>query len=126
MSKVTTVARVVLGLVFLVFGLDGLFHFVPLPPMPEPANAFLGTLMQIRLFYAVKAIELTSAVLLLTGRYVSVAVCLLAPVIFNIVWFDASLAPAGLPVGILLVVLELTLAWDQRRRFVPLLTAGDP
>jgi hypothetical protein len=121
MSKAATVARILLGLVFLVFGFDGLFHFVPLPPMPEPANAFLGTLMEIRLFYAVKAIEITSAVLLLSGRYVSIATCLLAPVIFNIVWFDASLAPAGLPVGILLIALEVTLAWNQRERFAPLL-----
>ena len=123
MRAVTTFARVLLGLVFLVFGLDGLFHFVPLPPMPEPAIAFLGALMAIRLFYAVKAIELTSAVLLLSGRYVTVALCMLAPVIFNIVWFDASLAPAGLPVGVVLVALELTLAWNQRERFLPLLAA---
>jgi uncharacterized membrane protein YphA (DoxX/SURF4 family) len=118
-----TVARLLLGLIFLVFGFDGLLHFLPMPPMPDDAVRVIGVLIGYRLFYAVKAIEIAAAVMLLTGRYTTLALALLAPVIFNIVWFDAHLAPMGLPVGVLLVGLEAALLWQQRDRFLPLLSA---
>lgn len=123
MNKPLVVARALLGIVFVVFGFDGLFHFLPIPPMPEAANAVIDVLRGYRLFYVVKAIEVLSGLLLLSGRYVPLALCLLAPIIFNIVWFDLQVALAGLPVGLLLVVLEGALLWADRNRFRPLLAA---
>jgi uncharacterized membrane protein YphA (DoxX/SURF4 family) len=123
MKTSATVARVLLGLVFLVFGLDGLFHFIPFPPMPPAASAFIHALIATRLFFAVKALEITAAVLLLSGRFVPLALALLAPVIFNIVWFAAALAPSSLGVGLLVLALELFSLWAVRARFLPLFTA---
>ncbi len=120
MRKVVLIARLLLGLVFLVFGLDGLFHFFPLPPMPPPAASFLHTLVEVKLFYAVKAIELSAAVLLLWGRYVRLALCLLAPILFNIVWFDAALDPQSLPIALVLLLLAGTLWWSEREALMPL------
>jgi hypothetical protein len=124
MNRATTAARVLLGLTFLVFGFDGLFHFFPLPPMPTGAAAFLSTLVQTRLFFAVKAIEIASAVLLLSKRLVPLALAMLAPVIFNIVWFDVALDPSGLPVGLIVLCLELSLLWTVRGSFAPMFGDG--
>ena len=117
------VARVLLGILFLVFGLDGLFSFLPMPPMPEPAAQVIGVLMSYRLFYVVKVLEVTAALMLLTGRYVPLALCLLAPIVFNILWFDVNLAPVGLPVGIFAAALVAALMWNERSRFSPLFAA---
>ena len=124
MKRMFFIARMLLGLIFVVFGFDGLFHFFPMPPMPERANAVIAVLIGYRLFYVVKAIEIGAGVLLLSGRFVPLALALLAPIIFNIVWFDANLALEALPVGVVLVALEATLLWSQRDRFKPLLRAA--
>ena len=126
MGRAATAVRILLGLVFLVFGFDGLLHFFPLPPMPEPAAAFIGTLTHMRLFYAVKVIEIAAALLLLSGRFVPLALSLLAPIIFNILWFDAALDPHSLGVGGLVVTLELLCLWSVRASLRPLLTAAMP
>lgn len=123
MKRSIVITRSLLGLVFVIFGFDGLFHFFPAPPMPEAATAVIGTLISYRLFYAVKALEVVSGVLLLSGRFVPLALAMLAPILFNIVWFDAALAPEGLAVAVPLLGLELFLLWTQRARFLPLLDA---
>lgn len=119
-SKGPAVARVVLGLVFVVFGCDGLLHVFPMPPA---ASGVIATLISYRLFYAVKALEIASGALLLSNRFVTLALCLLAPVLFNIVWFDATLDPASLPVAGVLAALEGYLLWTRRARLEPLLLA---
>jgi uncharacterized membrane protein YphA (DoxX/SURF4 family) len=123
MSRSLSIARLTLGSIFFVFGFDGLFHFMPMPPMPEAANAVIGVLIGYRLFYALKAFEIAAGLLLLSGRFVPLALAVLAPIIFNIVWFDAALAPSALPVGVLLIALEGFLLWSQRALLRPLLAA---
>lgn len=121
MKKSVVAARVVLGLVFTVFGLDGLFHFFPMPPMPDAARAVIEVLIGFRLFVALKTFEVTAGLLLLAGRWVPLALAVLAPILFNIVWFDANLDPKSLPVALVLVGLEAFLVWSLRARFLPLL-----
>lgn len=125
MKRLSPVFRVLLGLTFVVFGFDGVFHFFPLPPMPDAAQAVIATLVSYRLFYALKAFEVTAGLLLLAGRWVPLALAALAPIIFNIVWFDANLDPASLPVGVVLVMLEAGLVWSWRAHFTPLLGVPD-
>jgi uncharacterized membrane protein YphA (DoxX/SURF4 family) len=104
-------ARVVLGLIFFVFGLNGFLHFIPQPPMSGPPENFLGALIATGyLFPLLKATEVVSGALLLSGRLVPLALVLLAPVIVNIVAFHLFLAPSGLPVPIVVLVLESFLA----------------
>ncbi len=121
MKKFAAISRVLLGLMFVVFGFDGLFHFFPMPPMPEPANAVIAVLISYHLFFAVKVLEIVAGLLLLSGRFVPLALCLLAPVLFNIVWFDMHLAPEALPVAVILVGLHGVLTWQHRQQFRPLL-----
>ena len=123
-SKLPTVARVLMGVPFLVFGLNGFLHFLPTPPMPAAAGAFVGALAASGyLFPVLKIVEVTSALLLLSGRFVPLALTLLAPVLVNIVAFHAALAPAGLAIPLVLLAAEIYLAWVHRDAFAPLLRA---
>ena len=120
------IARILLGLVFFVFGLNGFLNFIPQPKdaMPPGAMAFFGALMatgyMLRLIMGTQVIV---GVLLLTNRFVPLALALIAPVIVNIVAFHAFLAPAGLVIASVVLALELYLAWSYRRCFSPMLAA---
>jgi uncharacterized membrane protein YphA (DoxX/SURF4 family) len=117
-TKAIHAARIVLGLIFFVFGLNGFLHFIPQPPMSAPAAAFGGALFATGYFIPLlKGTEVLSSVLLLSGRLVPLALTVLAPVIVNIVAFHAFLAPSGLPLPIVIVALELFLAWSYRSSF---------
>jgi uncharacterized membrane protein YphA (DoxX/SURF4 family) len=119
-----TVARIILGATFLLFGLNGFFHFLPNPPLPSAAGRFLGGLAAAGyMFPLIKGTEVLAGLLLLAGRFVPLALTLLAPVIVNIVAFHAFLAPAGLALPFGVLALELFLAWSYRRAFAPLLRA---
>ena len=93
------VARVLMGLSFLVFGLNGFLHFIPQPkqPMPEGAMAFGGALMNSGyMFPMVTGTQLLVGVLLLLNRFVPLALALMAPVVVNIVAFHIFLEPSGM------------------------------
>jgi hypothetical protein len=120
---ITPCARVVLGLVFFVFGLDGFLHFVPQPTEPpsEPAMSFaVGLLKSGYMFPLIKGTEVTVGALLLANRFVALALVIIAPVIVNIFAFHAFLAPSGLVIASVLVVLAVYLAWTQRSVYRPL------
>ncbi|HEY8375502.1 MAG TPA: DoxX family membrane protein [Nannocystis sp.] len=121
-----TVARCMLGLVFLVFGLNGFFHFLSMPPPPEgPAGAFLGGLVAAGyMFPLIKGTEVVAGALLLAGRFVPLALVLLAPVIVNIVAYHLFLAPGGYLMLALILGLELYLAWAYRESFAGVLRAN--
>jgi uncharacterized membrane protein YphA (DoxX/SURF4 family) len=111
-------ARIVLGLIFLVFGLNGFLHFLPQPPMSGPPADFIGALAATGyMFPLIKGTEVVAGALLLSGRYVPLALTLLAPVVVNIVGFHAFLAPAGIFLPLLIVALEILLAWAYRAAF---------
>lgn len=124
MRHIAPIARVLLGLVFLVFSVN---FFVPfIPPQPPPsaeAMAFAGALYTSKLLTMIKLIEIVAAVALLTNRLVPLALAVLAPIIVGITFFHAALAPSGLPIAIGLVALELVLAWSYRKAFAPMLRA---
>jgi hypothetical protein len=118
----TTGARVMLGLVFFVFGLNGFLQFLPAPQEPQRALAFLGALVGTGyMFPLLKGTETLVGALLLSNRFVPLALTLIAPVIVNIVAFHAALAPSGLPLAIVVLGLELGLAWAYRETFRPML-----
>jgi uncharacterized membrane protein YphA (DoxX/SURF4 family) len=119
-----TVARMLLGFAFFVFGLNGFFNFLPHPPLPEAANQFLGALAGSGYFFPLlKGTETLCGALLIMGAFVPLALTVLAPILVNIVAFHAFLAPAGLPLPLFLVALELYLAWVYRDVFAPVLKA---
>lgn len=119
-----TVARILMGLMFFVFGLNGFLNFIPQPktPMPEAAMAFVGAMIQTGyLLKLVKGTEVLVGLLLLLNRFVPLALALIAPVVVNIVAFHAFLAPSGLPMTLVILALELYLAWAYRNSYRPML-----
>jgi uncharacterized membrane protein YphA (DoxX/SURF4 family) len=115
-------ARFLLGLVFFVFGLNGFLQFFPTPPAPEKAMAFLGALAATGyMFPLIKIVEVVGGALLLSNRFVPLALAIVAPNVVNIVLFHAVLAPGGLPVALFVLALELFTAWSYRDAFAPML-----
>lgn len=115
------VARIVLGLVFVVFGANGLFRFLPEPPLPAAALPFVGGLASAGYFFPMlKLVEIAAGLLLLSGRLVPLALVVLAPIIVNIAAFHLFLAPGGFGLVALIVATEVGLAWTYRDAFRPL------
>jgi putative oxidoreductase len=120
-SKVVFLARTLLGLVFFVFGLNGFLHFIPVPPMPDAAMAFMGALLHTGyMFPMIKGVEVVGGLMLLTNCWAPLALILLAPNIVNILLFHTILAPSGAPMAIVLVVFEAFLAWSYCESYAPL------
>jgi uncharacterized membrane protein YphA (DoxX/SURF4 family) len=122
-------ARVVLGLVFLVCGLDGFLHFIPQPTeLPgESAMAFaIGLIKTGYMFPLIKGTEVVVGALLLANRLVPLALVVLAPVVVNIFAFHVFLAPEGTAIASAIVVLEIYLAWIYRRAYRPLFALRAP
>lgn len=123
-SKIPTVARILFGLVFFVFGLNGFLNFMPQPPQPEKAGMFLGALAATGyMFPMIKGVEVLAGALLLANRFVPLALILLAPIMVNIVAFHAVLAPDGMIMTIVLVAIHCYLAWSYRGAFRGVLAA---
>jgi hypothetical protein len=122
---ITTIARYLQGISFFVFGLNGFLHFIPQPPgTPEAMIKFGGALMATGyMMPLIKGTEVLAGVLLLSNRYVPLALTLLAPVLVNIVAAHAFLAPNGLALGLILFVLNIFLAYQYRASFAPMLQA---
>jgi putative oxidoreductase len=118
MKIATVIARGLLGLVFVVFGLNLFLHFIPMPPPPEgPAREFMTALFLSHYLYVVGALQVVGGLLLFTGRRVPLGLTLLGPVIVNILCFHALMAPAGLPLAMVVSVLAIFLAWNYRKNF---------
>jgi len=109
-SKVILVARILLGLIFTVFGLNKLIGFMDPPPMDGPAGAFMGAMGATGYFFAFLGIvEAATGILLLIGKYTRLATIVLLPVTINIALFHLVLAPAGGVPGYLSLILNIVL-----------------
>ena len=124
---VPAAARLFLGLVFTVFGLNFFLHFIPQPPAPPQAAAFAGALFASGYFFPLlKITEIAAGLLLLSGFFVPLALAVLAPVIVNIIGFHLFLVRAGLALPLAVLVAEIYLAWSYRAAFAPMLHARTP
>ena len=111
-----TMARLLLGLILLLSGINGLVGVVPLPPMPGPAAGFMQALASTGYFFPLlHGLELAVGLLLVAGRMVPLALLAFAPLLINIAAFHVFLAPAGLPIVAIMVATYLPLLWSQRQ-----------
>ena len=122
--KAKTAARLLLGAIFTVFGLNGFLHFIPQPPPSGLVAAFVGGLGASGYFFPLlKGTEVLVGLALLSNRYVPLALTVLAPIVVNIVAFHAFLAPSGIVLPLVIVALGLYLAYTERAVFAPVLRA---
>ena len=123
MRVAVIIARMLLGLVFFVFGLNGFLHFMPNPPPTPAAGAFFGALIGTGyMFFLIFGTQVLGGALLLIGVAVPFALTILAPVIVNIIAFHLYLSPVPMQLAIAFIVaaLELFLVWYYRAVFAPL------
>lgn len=123
MKILTTIARVLLGLIFVVFGLNAFLHFIPMPMPTGLAGDFMKALFVSHYLYAIKCFEITGGILLLVGRFVPLGITLVGPVVVNILFFHTFLAPAGLPLALVMAALELFLIASYRNAFAGIFRA---
>jgi putative oxidoreductase len=121
-----TTARILLGLIFLIFGLNFFFHFLPAGGPHDPtskAGAFLGGLFGSGYFFVVlKSLEVLYGILLILDLFTPLVLVLTAPITVNIVLFHYILAPApqALVIASILLVLTVFLAAVNRAVYAPL------
>jgi putative oxidoreductase len=119
------ISQIVLGLIFLVFGLNGFLHFIPTPPPSGPSGDFAMALFKTGYFFPfLKGTEVICGILLLANKYTSLALLILAPIVINIFLFHAFLGIEGLPISIVIAGLLAYLAWTKKETYKHLLTAG--
>jgi putative oxidoreductase len=121
MKRIVPVARTLLGLAFVVFSANYFVPFLPQQVPPPDALAFAMAFKGSGLLTFIKVIELVAGLALIANLAPALAATLLAPIIVGIVWFHGALAPQGLPLVLVLLVLEIVIAWGYRAAFAPML-----
>jgi len=118
MKIVTLIARLLLGLIFVVFGLNGFLNFINMGPMPSGlAGQFIVALALSHYFWLVAALQVAGGALLLLNRFVPLALVLLGPVIVNIISYHAFLNPSGAVLAIAVVILWGIVFYSRRQYF---------
>ena len=121
MEIATIISRILLGLIFVVFGLNGFLHFIPMPPPSgEAAKQFGTALATTGYFHVVFFLQLLGGALVLLG-WVPLGLVILCPIIVNIFLFHAFMAPDGLLMAIVVSLLALFLIWSYWKNFEGLL-----
>ena|ERR1700733_13631505 len=120
MKIATILARILLGLLFTVFGSNAFLHFIPMPPMSGPSGDFITAMYVTHYLYVVAGCQVLGGLILLIGRYVPLGLTLLGPVIVNILSFHIFMNPEGLPLALVVAALALFLLFRYRANFAGL------
>jgi len=127
MKIAVLIARILLGLIFLVFGLNFFLHFSFIPQSPPPAGkagAFESGLFGSGYFFQyMKVIEILCGLFILINRFTALFVLIVFPISLNIFLFHSILAPSGIPIGATILVLNLFLAYAYRKYYSSIFTA---
>ena len=122
MKILTTIVRIFLGLAFVIFGANAFLRFIPMPPPPPNlAGDFLKVFFASGYVYFIGGFQFVAGLLLFIGRFVPLALTILAGMVINILIFHILMAPEGFGPAIVVTVLELFLLWRYRAAFAPLL-----
>ena len=118
MKIVILIARLLLGLIFFVLGLNGFLNFLSMGPMPTGlAGQFIGALFQSHYLWAVAGLQVAGGLLLLVNRFVPLALVLLGPVIVNILLYHLLLNLTGIGMAILVTILWFIVFYGHRQYF---------
>lgn len=122
MARFTGILSHIFGLFWFIFGLNGLFHFFPIPAPPQDSAYFMEAMQRSGyVLPMIYGMEVVGGVMLLLGGWKPLALLLLAPITANIVLYDIMLNPSGLGIGLVVAALHAFLLWRSRTAFQPLL-----
>jgi uncharacterized membrane protein YphA (DoxX/SURF4 family) len=124
MKIAVLIARILLGLIFVIFGANGFLHFIPSTPPPGAAGQFAGLLFTTHYYVVVFALQFIGGVLLLVGRYIPLGLVILAPIIVNILLFHIHMNPSGIGPGLLATILWFVVFAAHRESFRGILSAN--
>jgi len=117
------ISRLLMGLIFVFFGSNLLFHFLPNPPVPPgPMKDFSEAMAQSHYSVCVGIFQLIPGLLLLINRYVPLALTVLAAELVNILTFHITMAPAGLPMALVVAILWVVVFLRVRSSFAGILS----
>ena len=117
MKYITLVCRILLGLMFAIFGSNAFLHFMPMPELQGDAAAFMGALINSGYFYPIALLQVLGGLCLLSGRFVPLGLTLLGPIIVNIDLYHLFIDRSGLPMAIVISIVALFLLWVYRDKF---------
>jgi len=121
MKVLTVIARILLGLIFVVFGSNAFLHFIPMPPPPQGlAGDYVRVFIDSGYVYVIAILQIVGGLLLLIGRFVPLGLTILGAIVVNILIFHALMAPEGFPPALVVTALELFLVWRYRTAFAGL------
>jgi putative oxidoreductase len=117
MKIAVMIARILLGLIFVFFGLNGFLQFIKAPLPTGLAGQFLMVLFQSHYVLFISAVQLVGGALLLVNRYVPLALTLLGTVIVNIILYHVLLSPEKAQLAVVATVLWIFLFYRYRQYF---------
>jgi hypothetical protein len=115
MKIASLIARILLGLMFTIFGLNGFLHFIKAPLPTGLAGQFVTVLFVSKYYVLIFFVQLLAGVLFLVNRYVPLAIVLIGPVIVNILAFHITMDPGHMPMALVVTILWVIVAVDKRR-----------
>ena len=124
MKVAILIARVMLGLIFVVFGLNGFFLFITPPEHSATGGAFINLLVATGFMYVEKFLEIIGGATLLSNNYVPLGLSVLAPIVVNIFLFHLLMERYTLVAGVIPFLLWAFLAWAYRPHFAGLFCAA--
>jgi len=121
MKIATIIVRVLLGLMFTIFGLNGFLNFIPAPPPPPGLTGqFITVFMESHWSLFVSGFQVIGGVLLLSGFYIPLALAILGPIIVNILLFHLLINHMGGSMAVVVALLWVFLFWRYRKYFASL------
>lgn len=125
MNLASTICRYLLGVMFTVFGANGFLHFIPVPPPSTLfGQQFMMASAQSHFFVLIFLFQLVGGILLLAGRFVPLALVVLAGVLINVLDYHLTMDPAGIGAGLLATIFWFVTAWKYRAALSGLFVAN--
>ncbi len=122
-QKILFVVYLLFGLMFINAGLNKIFKYIPVPPdLPEKIAKLNNAMLDIGwLLPLVAVVEIIGGVLFIIPRFRALGALIILPVLTGILLTNIFAAPQGLPMAVILVVIELWVIFDNLEKYMPLI-----
>jgi putative oxidoreductase len=122
-KKILMVVSILFGLIFINSGLNKFLNYMPVPnDLPEHLLKLMASLVEIGWLLPLIAVaEITGGILFITNKYRALGAIILFPVLIGILLTHITAAPSGLPLALVLLVIELWVIFENREKYLPMI-----